>query len=46
MDATKQEIQGLITNYEKALKEYPLSKKEKEQCMKKIEKLKKMKDER
>lgn len=42
MDATKNQIRGMIINYEKALKEYNLSDKEKEQCIQKIKSLKRL----
>jgi len=43
MDATNEQIQGMIINYEKALREYRLSEKEKKKCLKEIKKLREMK---
>jgi hypothetical protein len=43
MDATKEEIEGLINNYKKALLDYPLSAKERIICEKKIKFLEKKK---
>ena len=42
MNATKNQIKGMIINYEKALKEYNLSDKEKKECIQKIKNLKKL----
>ena len=45
MPITLEQIEGTIRTYEKALKENPLNKREKKECLKKIEKFKKMKGE-
>ncbi len=45
MTITIEQINGTIRTYEKSLKENPLTDNEKRECLEKIEKLKKMKNE-
>ena len=44
MAASSEQINGLINNYKKALREYPLTENEKEECLKKIEELERLKE--
>jgi len=44
MTITIEQIEGTIRTYEKALKENPLSEKEKQECLKKIKQLELMKE--